>query len=67
MSGDIGAAGCRINVYRGEDGHVYAARWIGGEYDGCDGVDAHELDDAVELVRAEFPGAEVRITGRAQC
>ncbi len=37
------SAPIQINVYR-SGGEWYAARWIGGEYDGCDELDVS--DDA---------------------
>lgn len=45
MSKTSTAQKIEINIYRSA-GAWYGARWIGGEYDGCDALDV--ADDAAE-------------------
>ncbi|HET9045068.1 MAG TPA: hypothetical protein VFN70_18060 [Burkholderiales bacterium] len=40
----------KINVYR-SGGEWFGARWIGGEYDGCDALDASTEEEALEEAR----------------
>lgn len=47
-----------INIYQ-DAGEWYGARWIAGEYDGCDVIDAETEEEARATVLREFPGAEI--------
>lgn len=51
----------QINIYRTRDGW-YGARWIDGEYDGCDALDCDPGSSAAEAIAfaQEMP---LRVTG----
>lgn len=51
-----------INIYK-QNSVWFGARWIDGEYDGCDELDcAHDASEetARQAALDEFPGADVR-------